>query len=607
MSRLFYGDNIDNLRRLKDETVDLCYIDPPFNSKRSYNQIYNNVGREDRAQARAFTDTWEWGDRAIEGLDAILGNMHARFPTKTIDLIKGLHRVLGEGSLLAYLVSLTTRIAEMHRLLKPTGSFYLHCDPTASHYLKLVLDSLFCSQGGEFQNEIIWRRTGAHGKTRRFGPIHDVILFYTKSGTFTWNPVSRPYMRGHVEEYFVQEDDGRWRTNYYGNVLTGSGLRGGESGKPWRGFDPSAKGRHWALPGKLIEEVDEDLSELTQHQKLDRLYELGLITITPGEAWPMYQHYIDRTDGQAMSDIWAFQPYTDGTVFGTEEGVDADVRWLAAKDAERLGYPTQKPEGLLERIVRASSNADDTVLDAYCGCGTTVSVAERLGREWIGMDITYQSIALILERLEDDFGKKVADGVKLDGVPRDMESAVALAHKKDDRVRKEFEKWAILTYTNNRGAIKEKKGADAGIDGTVHFMTGPSENALMVLQVKSGGVGRGDIAKLRGDMQREDASLGVFITLEPASAPMVKEARAAGHFRHPLMGRDYPKIEIVTIQEMIDKRRRIDLPLSVDAVKDPKAPVSGGTQPRRELPRRAVSGGMQRARRHAKRKNNVAP
>lgn len=594
MSTLFYGDNLDNMRRLRDETVDLCYIDPPFNSKRTYNQIYNNVGREDRAQARAYTDTWEWGDRSIEGFQEILGNKHGRFPAKTIDLIKGLHKVLGEGGLLAYLVSLTTRVTEMHRLLRPTGSFYLHCDPTASHYLKIVLDSIFCSQCGEFQNEIVWRRTGAHGKTQRFGPIHDVILFYTKSDTYTWNPVNRPYMRGHVKEYFVQEADGRWRTNYYGNVLTGSGLRGGESGKPWRGFNPSAKGRHWAVPGKLIEEVDEDLSKLSQHEKLDRLYELGLITITPGEAWPMYQRYINRSDGQALSDLWAFQPYTDGTVFETADGIDADVRWLSSNDAERLGYPTQKPEGLLERIVRASSKEGDTVLDAYCGCGTTVSVAQRLGREWIGMDITYQSISLILKRLEDDFGEKIAESVKLSGVPRDMESAVALAHKKDDRVRKEFEKWAVLTYTNNRGAVNEKKGADAGIDGTVHFMTAEKENALMVLQVKSGGVGRGDIAKLRGDMQREDAELAVLITLESAKAPMVKEANAAGRYRHEVMGRDYPRIQIVTVQEMIEKRRRMDLPVEWKK----EAPASSAT---------AATGGTRRARHNGKRLNNVPP
>jgi site-specific DNA-methyltransferase (adenine-specific) len=226
-------------------------------------------------------------------------------------------------------------------------------------------------------------------------------------------------MRGHVEEYFVKDEHG-WRTNYYGNVLTGSGLRGGESGKPWRGIDPSAKGRHWAIPGALVAEVEEDLSGLGQHEKLDRLYELGYIKIEPGQAWPMYQHYIDPANGLAVPDIWAFQPYTGGTVFGSDDGIDEDVRWLATRDQERLGYQTQKPEGILERIIQASSGPDAVVLDPFCGCGTTVSVAQRLGRRWIGIDITYLAVDLIQKRLKDAFGESVAETFELHGIPRDL-------------------------------------------------------------------------------------------------------------------------------------------------------------------------------------------
>jgi DNA modification methylase len=243
-NRLYYGDNLDVLRRsdFKDESVDLCYIDPPFNSKRTYNQIYNNVGREDVAQAQAFIDTWTWNPIVHQAhYDQITTNADHRFNERTIELIKGLRGVLKPGSLLAYLLEMTVRIVEIHRVLKKTGSFYLHCDPASSHYLKLVCDSVFLAAGGEYQNEIVWRRTRAHGKTLRCGPIHDIIFFYTKSDKWTWTNPKRPYMRGHVEKYFVKDEKG-YRTNYYGNVLTGSGIRGGESGKKWKGFDPTAKG-----------------------------------------------------------------------------------------------------------------------------------------------------------------------------------------------------------------------------------------------------------------------------------------------------------------------------------------------------------------------------
>ena len=479
---------------------------------------------------------------------------------------------------MAYLVSITLRITEIHRSLKPTGSFYLHCDPTASHYLKLIVDSVFVAQGGEFQSEIIWRRTGSHNKLTRYGPIHDVIFFYTKSKRYTWNQPKRRYMQGHVDEHFVRTETG-YRTNYYGNVLTGSGVRGGESGKEWRGFDPTAKARHWAIPGALIEDLEEeDLSEMTQHQKLDRLFELGHITITEGAAWPIYQRTIKPTDGQPLPDIWAFQPYTEGRVFGTKQGIDEDVRWLSTKDQERLGYPTQKPEGLLQRIIAASTNEDDVVLDAYCGCGTTVAVAERMKRHWLGIDITYQSIALILNRLEDHQGKSILQKVSLSGIPQDMASAKALALKKDDRLREEFEKWAVLTYSINRAIINDKKGADKGIDGTAYFMTGKKDNAKIVFQVKSGNVGRGDIAKLNSDRTREKAELAVLITLQNPSQPMKEEAKAVGNFEHLLMGKSYPRVQIVTVEEIVEQHKRLDVPMNIDVLKKAQSAGSGETQ-----------------------------
>lgn len=581
MNKLYYGDNLDVLRRfVGDETVALCYIDPPFNSKRNYNQIYNNVGTEDKALAQAFVDTWTWDDAASQGLEDILQNRSGRLNRQTIELINGLTPVLGKSSLLAYIVSMTLRIAEIHRVLKATGSFYLHCDPTASHYLKLVSDAIFCASGGDFKNEIIWRRTGSHNKTLRYGPVHDVIFFYTKSDKYTWNSPKRPYMREHVKTHFIKDDKG-YRTNYYGNVLTGSGVRGGESGMVWRGFDPTAKGRHWAIPKALLQDLDEDFSEMSQHQKLDRLYELGLITITPGQAWPNYEYYLKPTDGQFLSDVWAFQPYTPGTLHETALGIDEDVRWLSSQDRERLGYPTQKPEGLLKRIIEASSKEGDVILDAYCGCGTTVAVAQALDRQWIGIDITYQSISLILKRLEDTYGKGCLANVSLSGVPEDFASAVALANKEDDRVRKEFEKWMVLTYSTNRAVLNLKKGGDGGIDGVAYFLdreaTGAQKTQRAILSVKSNKtLSPAVVRDLFGTMEREKAPLGYLLTLY--SMPnLVKESKKYGQYHNALFGQDYDRIEVISVEDLL-KGARLPIPLSQEVSVLKKAAEAANTR-----------------------------
>jgi site-specific DNA-methyltransferase (adenine-specific) len=487
-NKLYYGDNLDVLRnKIKDETVDLCYIDPPFNSKRNYFQIYNNIGEEDRAQAQAFVDTWEWGDEARNGYEQIITNHQGRFTKQTIELLKGFRNVLGEGSLLAYLVSITLRIAEIQRVLKPTGSFYLHCDPTASHYLKLVLDAVFCGQGGEFRNEIVWCYRGAGYPKKDFGRRHDIIFRYSKTGEFTFN-------LDDAREEYAETTKERF-SHYIGNVR----------GK--RDFGS---------------------------QKLNPL-------------------------GRQPDDWWQIQP-------------------IAPSAKERLGYPTQKPETLLEKIIKASSNTGDLILDAYCGCGTTVAVAERLKRRWIGIDITYQSISLILRRLEDTFDKAILPNVTLDGIPQDMASAQALAHKKDDRVRKEFEKWAVLTYSNNRAIINTKKGADKGLDGIAYFVTANEETDKAIFQVKSESVNRSTIATLRGDMERENAPISVLITLEEPTKPMREEAKAAGTYKHKLMERAYDRVQIVTVREIIEQGKRMDLPLSVEVVKAAQASQDEGEQ-----------------------------
>lgn len=479
-NKLYYGDNLDVLRKyIRDETVDLCYIDPPFNSKRNYNQIYNNIGGEDRAQAQAFIDTWIWDEDANAGYEEILANEQGRFPSQTVDLIKGLHSVLKNGSLLAYLVSMALRITEIHRVLKPTGSFYLHCDPTASHYLKILIDTVFM---GYFRNEIVWCYAGGGIPKSDFPRKHDVILRYSKGKTCQYHPIYRPYSEGTVQ---------RGRT---------------------------------AVKGKYFDQ--------------------GL-----------------RAEGTPVNDWWVDVP-----------------KLTSPTDPEKLGYPTQKPEALLERIIMASTVEGDVILDAYCGCGTTIAVAERLNRQWVGVDITYQSIALILQRLEDKYGKDVLDTISLSGIPQDMASAKALSLKKDDRVRKEFEKWAVLTYTNNRAIINDKKGGDQGIDGTGYFLTAKRGNAKMVFQVKSGVAGRSDIAAFNNDRLREGAELGFFLTLHPPTQGMIKEASSAGIYHHELMGRHYPHIQIVTITDVIEHQKRLEIPMSLEVIKKSQLAIAVDAQ-----------------------------
>ncbi|EIJ43211.1 DNA modification methylase [Beggiatoa alba B18LD] len=467
-NQIYYGDNLHVLRcYIKDETVDLCYIDPPFNSKRNYNQIYNNIGKEDAAQA--FIDTWTWDDNANIGLAEIQSNYNGVFTEQSIDLIAGLEKVLKKGALLAYLVSMTLRIAEIHRVLKPTGSFYLHCDPTASHYLKLVLDAIFCSRGGDFKNEIIWCYSIGGKNKRHFGRKHDVIFFYTKSKNDT-----------HI-------------FNEIGASI------------------PRKLNTHMKV-GK-----DEDGREY--QEKVDK------------KSGKVYRYYID--EGKIAEDYWI------------------DIESLNREAKERLGYPTQKPEALLERIIKASSNEGDIILDAYCGCGTTIAVAQKLKRQWIGIDITYQSISLILKRLEDqDTG--ALENLVISGVPKDVESAVALANKKDDRTRKEFEKWFVLTYSKNRAIINEKKGGDGGIDGVAYIPESTTENSKALFSVKSNEkLSPTVIRDLFGTVEREKAACGILLTLYPMPN-LVKESKKYGIYRNGFTGQEYPKIQVICAQEMFD-------------------------------------------------------
>ena len=550
---LFYGDNLQVLREhIPDASVDLVYLDPPFNSNASYNVLFREKSGEDSpAQIKAFTDTWEWTletERTFEQ-DIIL---HPGTPAAVKDMITAFRQFIGRNAMLAYLVMMTPRLVELRRVLKPTGSLYLHCDPTASHYLKIVLDTVLGKE--KFRSEIVWRRTGTHNKVRRFAPIHDTVLFYSKTDRYTWNSVMKPYMKGHVEEYFVQDDNG-WRTNYYGNVLTGSGTRNGQSGRPWKGFDPTPKGRHWAIPKRLVEEVGEDLSKLTQHQKLDRLYELGYIKIIEGHAWPVYEHYISPSDGQTIPDIWAYQPYTQGTVFGTNLGIDEDVRWLSPTDQERLGYDTQKPEALLERIIQASSNEGDVILDPFCGCGTAVAAAQKLNRQWLGIDVTHLAVALMKSRLKTAFNLDPGADYAVVGEPRDVGSARALWEQDPYQ----FQFWAV-SLLEAQPQAERRRGADQGIDGIIYFVDGPRRTPQkVVIQVKGGRVSSPQIRDLKGVVEREKAALGLFISLDDPTRDMRTEEAVGGFYHSELWQRDFPKIQLRTITDLLADRG-FDLP-----------------------------------------------
>jgi site-specific DNA-methyltransferase (adenine-specific) len=524
VNKLYYGDNLEVLRKyIKDESIDLCYIDPPFNSKRNYNQIYNNLGKEDQAQAQAFVDTWTWDNHANEALEEIQSNYQGKFTSQTIDLIDGLTKVLGKGSLLAYLVSMTLRIVEIHRVLKSTGSFYLHCDPTASHYLKIVLDTVFCSQGGDYIAEITWERTSAHSDSKTFANTTDVIFLYSKR-ILMFNQQFKPYSEEYLKKYYKHQD-GRGR--FLDRDLTAGGLSGGGYNYDWKGIK-----KLWRCPIETMQKYEEQ----------NKLYYTRNGT-------PRLKQYLEEMPGVPLTNLWN------------------DIPPINSQASERLGYPTQKLEALLERIIKASSNKGDIILDAYCGCGTTIAVAERLERNWIGIDITYQSISLMLKRLEDSFGKNVLDKIELNGIPKDLESAKALATKPDDRTRKEFEKWAVLTYSNNRAVINDKKGADKGIDAIAYFQGDKDNREKIIFQVKSGNVKSGDIRDLQGTMTLQGAALGIFITLKPPSKDMIQTAKSAGIYRGRYMSQSVDKIEIVTVQEILEQKKRLDVILTFEVLK----------------------------------------
>ncbi|MCH7698027.1 MAG: site-specific DNA-methyltransferase [Chloroflexi bacterium] len=538
---LYYGDNLQLLRdHIPEESVDLIYLDPPFNSNRSYNVLFKEAsGAGSEAQIEVFEDTWHWGPAAAAAYDDVISG-----PSQGVaGMLKAIVEGLGHNDVSAYLAMMAPRLLQLQRALRPQGCIYLHCDPTAGPYLRVLMDSIFGPTN--FRNEIVWRRTGSHNQLNRFGPIHDTLLFFTKSADHKFNKVYRPYTKGHVETYFKKEDK---RGKYWTNALTGAGTRGGDSGKPWRGWDPTNKGRHWAIPGRIAEELG--ISDLPLLDKLEAMYQAGFVQLPAegSEALPTYTQYLADSPGLPGQDIWAYQPHSQGLLQDSDEGIDEDIRWLTPTDSERLGYQTQKPLGLLERIISASSNPGDVVLDPFCGCGTAVHAAHKLGRKWIGMDITYLAIGLVKKRMQDAFPNLA---IEEDGVPVDLTGAQALA----DHDKYQFQWWALLRL----GAVPiagKKKGADKGIDGVIPILTGgtaakPTYDRVVVSVKGGANVGVSMLRDLNGTLTDKDP-IGIFLTLAEPTKPMKEFAAGAGFYDSKLWAKKFPRIQIITVQDMFD-------------------------------------------------------
>lgn len=386
---LFHGDNLPVLRGIDSNCIDLIATDPPFKKGRDFHATPDSLAR-----GAKFQDRWTWErDVHQDWVDQLMDD----YPTLMEAIESAMHaHSKGMG---AYICFMAVRLLEMHRILKDSGSIYLHCDPTASHYLKAVMDAIFGQKN--FRNEIIWRRTGAHNMADKFGPVHDVLLFYSKSSEYKHKTLFTPYLKGHVDSFFNKEDS---RGRYWTNSIHGDGIRNGESGKPWKGFNPTDYGRHWAVPKELVLAFGID-PEIKQHEKLDALYELGLIDLPSEQSkgLPTYRQYLADSKGFLVQDVWAYQPHTKGCLHETDSEIDSDVRWIPPRDKkERTGFPTQKPIALYGRIIRASSNEGDMVLDPFAGCATTCVAAEKLNRQWAGIDIWEKAPEVIIERLNKE-------------------------------------------------------------------------------------------------------------------------------------------------------------------------------------------------------------
>ncbi|MDR3738828.1 MAG: DNA methyltransferase [Terracidiphilus sp.] len=506
-NQLYYGDNLEVLQRyIKDESVDLVYLDPPFNSRQDYNVLFaEKDGSQSSSQIHAFEDTWEWNvdaERAYETLVEQGG--------RVADALRAFRTFLGGSDMMAYLAMMAPRLVELRRVLKETGSIYLHCDPTASHYLKILMDAVF---GGQFfVNEVTWKRTTAHADAKQgrkaFGNVSDVLLFYSKGEDYQFSHQYQPYSEEYLKKYNYTDIDGR---RYRLDNLTGPG--GAAKGNP--SYEVMGVTRFWRY----------------SKEKMAELIATGRIVQTKPGSVPQYKRYLDEMPGTPLQNIWD------------------DIPPINSQAQERLGYPTQKPEALLERILKASSNEGDVVLDPFCGCGTTVQVAQRLKRRWIGIDITHLAIGLIKKRLSDSFGLEIKSTYEVIGEPTDYAGAAELAA--EDKYQ--FQWWA-LGQVGARPA-EQKKGADRGIDGRLYFHDDESGTSKQIIfSVKAGGVSVPQVRDLVGVLAREKAEIGVFLCFEEPTRPMLREAAEAGLYTSS-DGTKYPRVQILTIQQILDGKQ----------------------------------------------------
>jgi DNA modification methylase len=562
-NKLYYGDNLDVLYRyIGDESVDLVYLDPPFKSDQNYNVLFaEKNGAQSASQIKAFEDTWHWDEKAAELFEEVVES-----GGRVSQVMQAYRTFLGENDMLAYLSMMAPRLVHLRRVLKPTGSIYLHCDPAASHYLKLLMDAVFGPVS--FLNEIIWKRTHAHSGARRFGPVHDTILFYARSARYRWSTQKTTYSQSYTDTFFRFADaDGR---RYRATILTGSGTRGGESGQPWRGVDPTKSGRHWAIPGYIRGLLGDD-QPATIQDALDRLDALGRV-LWPAKAdgVPSFKQYLDDMEGVKVQDVWT------------------DIPPISSQAKERLGYPTQKPEALLGRIIEASSNEGDVVLDPFCGCGTTIAAAQKLNRRWIGIDITHLAVALIKHRLQSAFGEQIENEYQVIGEPVSLPDAEALARQD----AYQFQYWALGLV--GARPVEQKKGADRGIDGRLYFHDDESgKTKQIVLSVKSGRVSVSDVRDLRGVVERENAALGVLIALQEPTRAMRTEAASSGFYESPGWRQRYHRVQVLTVADLLGGER-ISYPPSRKNVTYKKAPKTRGIDSVRNGDQRNLYGAMVR-------------
>lgn len=518
MGGLYFGDNLDVLQKyIKDESVDLVYLDPPFNSNSTYSVFFKDgAGAGSEAQMEAFRDTWTWGQSAAEAYDDILkerGDLAV--------LMQALRACLGQSGRMAYLAMMAVRLIELKRALKPTGALYLHCDPTESHYLKLILDAIFGE--ANFRSEVIWKRTSAHSAARRWGDVHDTILFYTASDKYTWNKVYTAYDAAYLKRYKNRTANG---IPYTDDNLTAPGVRNGFSGAPWHGYNPTERGLHWKVSASTVVDLigAEKAAKLNTIQKLDVLNQNDLIHWPSGEGFPRFKRPLGK--GLPPQDIIT------------------DIPPINSQSRQRLGYPTQKPVALLERIICASSNEGDVILDPFCGCGTTVEAAEQNKRDWLGIDVTHYAITLIEKRLH----KVGAAAPVVVGRPTDLAGARALAV----RDKYQFQWWAA--WRLGAQTYEGKKGGDRGVDANIYFANGPYGLGRIIISVKAGeNLNPGMVRDLAGTVAAENADMGILVTVADPTRGMISAAADHGFVSKTPHGR-LPKLQIVTAEDLIAGR-----------------------------------------------------